>query len=310
MGKFSDWIYVALVGGFIGFLSFKGTTLDSIFGRKVAQVPEIEIPEKTSHTNTIAIVDSFFCLPSYYEKRYPNITIEFITPMPQSFDENCDEYEKDKEWPEKMHGHLVFENVFHDYQGPKIKVLLANVFNRVGLQHTPYWKQALKLLNSIRPNFIVMAIGYFKDTQLDGIKIESPLFLASGNEGRGLDQRTILYPHKQNFKNYIIIAGAKEPRFVPTSLGDSSAKGHQFYFDPSTLNSGIVDFFLKDQGQKNSLTSSSFAVSYFANSVLKRCSDISSLNSLKSCFEQQKKEIKFIQSSRGGKSKLTFGFTF
>ncbi len=310
MGSFSGWGFTLIFGSLLLFLSFKDVTINSLMGQE--NKPDQIQPE----TISIGIVDAFYCQSSFYKSKYPNIEFIYLNEAKNSV-EDCSPYEESKIYPDKLHGHLMVENILNglnELKDKKFKIYLATVFNRVGLSFTPYWESSIEKLNRLQPNIIVMAVGYFKDEKLDHIKIKSPVFLASGNTGRGISETTKLYPHKNNAENFIMVGNAKAVQFNPNSLNSSSAKGHQFIFDPSVLHQKQIDFFGPNRGKLNNLQASSFATAYIANQILKKCEDLKSLEAIKTCLKREKRPITFKQSKIKQKSLkqdiLTSGFTF
>lgn len=248
----------------------------------------------------VAIIDAFFCPKAFYKKHYPFIKVVFLSKESEST-QNCSSENLNSP---ALHGHHVLENIFGNFSTKsmenKITVYLGTVFNRIGLQHTPFWKSHIKKVNQLKPHFTVLAVGYFKDNQLDSYKFNHPLLLASGNVGRGIDKTTEVFPHKNKLDNYFLIGSAINSAQNSTILGTKSPqkglKGKPMLWDSTLLYENKIDYFLPHEGTRNQLRYSSFSVASFANKILKKCSSFKkepSTATLKKCIKSLETQIIF-----------------
>lgn len=241
---------------------------------------------------TLAIVDTGLCSNA--------LASSVIT-----HDKNSETCNRPILFDRSRHAHFMIEMFLKNYHRPKNENLVLhhfNVFNKQGEQDKTLWLETLEELKKLKPDMIIMAVGFQGDystfpTSLPGITI-----LAAGTEGFGITQQTVLWPQLLKDPQILMVG-----HFFPSRLGHHAGRQEQKngQLGPDLLNKINSSYFVAEALKKESLGGSSRACALASAFILNKCkNDILSkdISALHMCLRQ--KNSSFLSPDFGQKIEL------
>lgn len=203
------------------------------------------------------------------------------------------------------HAHFIIENFLKNYRKPKNENLILhhfNVFNQQGEQDKALWLEALSELQKLKPDMIIMAVGFKGDfstfpTSLPGITI-----LAAGTEGFGITQQTVLWPQLLKDPQILMVG-----HFFPSRLGHLARRQAQKkgQLGPDLLNKLNTSYFVAEAYKKENLGGSSRACALASAFILNKCKKEVLSKNIKDIFScLQQKNSSFLSPDFGPQIEL------
>lgn len=189
-----------------------------------------------------------------------------------------------------IHGHFVLKTFLENYKkniSEKLSIHHFNVFNDKGYPERQLWLDALVETEKIKPDLLILAVGFEGDSSHFPLKLPAITIAAAGTEGYGITQSTVLWP--QNLSDpQILLLG----HYFPSNLKHLAARRglKRGQLGPDLLNKKNISYFVTESFKKVDLSGSSRAVALGAAYILNKCKHavlVKKIDELKECLNRK-----------------------
>jgi len=232
---------------------------------------------------SIAILDTGFCLKNSTQNNL-STKIKIKTPIDLTGDQFVcqNNYDKDQR---RYHGQKVLDT-FLATLGATAELIIHPfvIFDKNGIQNEKTWDLVMSSKFQKKYDLIISAAGLPLKKKKYG-NVYTTFLLASGQVGRKVKKKTLLYPQNLAPKENLVLFGSYE----------RDVKHKENFIDTGLLNKERTTYYFKNSNQKESLSGSSRAVAIGAAKAINLCKD-SVKKDIKKCLREKRKTLRFVNS--------------